>query len=101
MQAKFDILRRHCDKQGRDYNSIEKTNTTAFLIARDEATLKAKQERYGVAGGYRGYALTVPQAIDLVGQYQSIGTQLLIFSTYKNDRETLDLFASDVIGKFA
>ena len=101
VEQKFSALRRHCDNEKRDYSEIEKTNTTAFLIARDEAALKAKRERYGVAGGYRGYALTVPQAIDLVGQYQSIGTQLLVFSTYKNDRETLDLFASDVMGKFA
>ncbi len=101
VKQKFDALRAHCDTIGRDYAEIEKTNTTSFLIAPNEATLKAKQARYGVAGGFRGNAMTSAQAVDLVGQYQNVGVQMVIFSAYKNDRETFDLFASDVMPKFA
>jgi F420-dependent oxidoreductase-like protein len=101
VKQKFNALRQHCDKQGRNYDEIEKTNTTAFLIAPNEATLQAKKEWYGVASGFRGNALTPAQAIDLVGKYQDIGVQILIFSTYKNDRETLELFASEVMPKFS
>ena len=49
---------------------------------------------------FRGYALTVSQAVDLVGRYQDAGTQMLIFSSYKNDVETMELFAEDVVTRF-
>lgn len=101
VKGKFDILRQHCEKEKRDYAEIEKTNSTAFLIARDEASVKAKRAKYGIGDQFRGHAVSVPQAIDLVGQYADVGVQTLIFSAYKNDRETLDLFASDVLPKFA
>lgn len=100
VKSKFDILRQHCDKQGRNYDDITKTNTTAFLLAPNETALQAKKEKYGVADGFRGNALTPSQAIDLAGQYQDAGVQIMIFSAYKNDRETLDLFASEVMPKF-
>jgi hypothetical protein len=50
---------------------------------------------------FRGYALTVSQAVDLFGQYQDAGTQMLIVSSYKNEVESLQLLASDVMPKFA
>lgn len=99
-KQKFDVLHRHCDKVGRDYTEIEKTNLTSFLIAPNETTLQAKKERLGVAGGFRGNALTPAQTVDLIGKYQEAGVQMVIFSAYKNDRETLELFASDVMPKF-
>ncbi len=100
VKDKFDVLRRHCEKEKRNFEEIERTNLTAMLLARDEAAVKAKLERYGIAGGFRGNALTAPQAVDLVGQYQDVGSQIFIFSAYKNDRETLDLFADEVVPQF-
>ena len=44
---------------------------------------------------------TVSEAIDLIGQYQNAGVQLLINSDYRNDMETHELFASEVIPHFA
>jgi hypothetical protein len=41
------------------------------------------------------------QVTDLIGQYRDPGVQLLISSAYKNDAETLELLASDVIPHFA
>ena len=38
---------------------------------------------------------------DLIGQYQDAGEHLLINSDYRNDIETHELFASDVIPHFA
>jgi F420-dependent oxidoreductase-like protein len=101
VKHKFDILRAHCEKQGRDYNTIERTNTTSFLIAKDESALKAKKERMNLPDPFRGYALTVQQAVDLVGKYQDVGVQMMILSSYKNDMETLELFAAEVMPKFA
>ncbi len=101
VKEKYEVMRRHCEKEKRNFEEIERTNLTSLLLARDDATLKVKQERYGVGGGFRGHALTVPQAIELVGRYQDIGSQMFIFSAYKNDRETLELFANDVMPGFA
>jgi alkanesulfonate monooxygenase SsuD/methylene tetrahydromethanopterin reductase-like flavin-dependent oxidoreductase (luciferase family) len=101
VKAKLDILRGHCDKLGRDFNTIERTNLTSMLIAKDEASLKAKKERMNLPNPFRGYALTVPQVIDLVGGYQDVGSQMMILSSYKNDMETLELLAADVMPKFA
>jgi alkanesulfonate monooxygenase SsuD/methylene tetrahydromethanopterin reductase-like flavin-dependent oxidoreductase (luciferase family) len=100
VKHKFDILRRHCENEKRNFDEIERTNLTGLLIARDEAALKTKREKYGVVEGFRVNALTVPQAVDFIGRYQQIGSQIFIFSTYKNDRETLELFASDVMPHF-
>ena len=41
------------------------------------------------------------QITDLVGRYQDAGVQLFISSAYKNDAETLELLAADVMPKFA
>lgn len=101
VKAKFDILRAHCEKAGRDFNSIERTNLTGLLIAKDEASLKAKKDRLKLPDPFRGYALTVPQIIDLVGGYQDAGSQMMILSSYKNDVETLETFAAEVLPKFA
>jgi F420-dependent oxidoreductase-like protein len=100
VKHKFDVLRAHCEKAGRNYDEIVRTNLTALLLARDEAAVQAKKERYGVVGGFRGHALTPAQAVDFVGKYQEVGSQIFIFSAYKNDRETLELFTSDVMPKF-
>ena len=40
-------------------------------------------------------------AIQLIGQYQDAGVDLLIESDRRNDPETLELFASEVMPRFA
>jgi len=101
VKHKLEVLRGHCDKEGRDFNTIERTNLTSFLVAKDEPALKAKKERMKLPDPFRGHAMTVSQAIDLVGAYQDVGTQMLIFSSYQNDVGTLELFAAEVMPKFA
>ncbi len=101
VKSKLDILRVHCDKAGRDFNTIERTNLTSILIAKDEAALKTKKERLQLPDPFRGFAMTVPQVIDLIGGYQEAGSQMTIIYSYKNDAETLELFADEVMPKFA
>ena len=101
VRKKYAILRKHCEEAGRDYNSIQRTNLTALLVAKNESELQAKKQRMQLPEPFRGYALTVSQAVDLFGQYQDAGTQLLIVSSYKNEAESLQLLASDVMPKFA
>jgi F420-dependent oxidoreductase-like protein len=100
VKHKFDVLRQHCEAEGRDFNSIERTNLTGLFLARTEAELQAKCERLGTPDPQRGLALTVSQAIDLVGRYQAVGTQLLICRFHRNDWESMELFAWEVMPNF-
>jgi F420-dependent oxidoreductase-like protein len=101
VKHKFAVLRRHCEAEGRDYATIERTNITSFLLARDEAALTAKRDRLGAAAAFRGFSGTVAQATDLIGRYRDAGVQLLISSAFKNDAETFELVASDIMPHFA
>ncbi len=101
VKHKYDVLRTHCETEQRDYATIEKTNVIGLLVARDEAALAAKRTRLAVPDPFRGFAGTVAQVTDLIGRYRDAGVQLFISSAYKNDSETLELLASDVIPHFA
>lgn len=98
---KFDVLRRHCDAVGRDFATIEKTHINSWLLARDAAAVAAKRERLSARGPLRGFVGTAPEAIDLIGRYRDAGVDLLINSDYRNDLETHELVASEVMPHFA
>lgn len=101
MRHKLAVLRRHCDEVGRDYESIEKTHVEHWLLARDAAVVAAKREREAARGRWPGFVGTVSEAIDLIGQYQDAGVDLLIHSERQgNDEETRELFVSDVMPHF-
>jgi len=101
VKHKLDVLRQHCETEGRDFNSIERTNTVGLLLARTDAELQAKRDRLGTPDPQRARALTVAQAIELVGHYQTVGTQLLICRFFRNDWESMELLASEVMPHFA
>ena len=101
VRHKFAVMRRHCEAAQRNYDEIERTNLIGLLLARDEASLAAKAERLGAAAHFRGFAGTMRQATDLVGQYAEAGVQLLISSAFKNDTETLELLAAEIMPHFA
>ncbi len=79
---------------------VQRTNLTALLLARDEASLQAKRVRLAVPDPFRGYLLTVAQAADLIGRYEQAGSQLFITSFWRNDQESLELFATEVMPHF-
>jgi hypothetical protein len=97
---KFEILRRHCEAQQRNYEEIERTSIISFLVAHDEAPLATKRWRLAVPEQYYGFAGTVSEVIDLIGRYQDAGVKLLISSACKNDLETHELLAADVMPRF-
>jgi len=101
VRHKFEVLRRHCEAQKRNYDEIERTNVIGFVLARDEAALAAKRQRLEVPAQFMGFAGTVAQATDLVGKYRDAGSQLLISSAWRNDPETFELLAADVMPAFA
>src|SRR5689334_18282876 len=101
VRHKLLVLRAHCDAVQRDCDTIEKTHNNSWLLARDEAAVAAKRERLTRRGPLRGFVGTVSQAIDLIGQYQDAGVQLLINSDYRNDMETHEVMAAEVMPHFA
>jgi F420-dependent oxidoreductase-like protein len=101
VRHKFEVLRRHCDAVGRDYDEIEKTRITAWLLARNDAGVAAKRERLATGGPVRAFIGTVSEVIDLIGQYEDAGVDLMINADRWNDAETRELFASDVIPRFS
>ena len=54
-----------------------------------------------VLESYYGFAAKVAEVTDLIGRYQVAGVQLLISSSYKNDQETFELLAANVMPHFA
>jgi alkanesulfonate monooxygenase SsuD/methylene tetrahydromethanopterin reductase-like flavin-dependent oxidoreductase (luciferase family) len=100
VRHKLSVLRGHCDAVQRDYAAIEKTHNNSWLLARDEAAVATKRERLAARGPLRGFVGTVSEAIDLIGQYQDAGVQLLINSDYRNDAETNELISSDIMPHF-
>jgi len=101
VRHKLEVLRRHCEAERRNYDEVERTNVISFVIARDEAALAAKRRKLAVPENFYGVAGTAAQITDLVGRYKDAGVQLLISSAYKNDAETLELLAADVMPGFA
>jgi F420-dependent oxidoreductase-like protein len=101
VRRKFEVLRQHCEKEKRNYDEIERTNVIGFVLARDEKALAAKRQRLEVPAQFMGFAGTVAQATDLVGQYRDAGSQLLISSAWRNDPETHELLAADVMPSFS
>jgi len=101
IRRKLAVLRRHCDAAGRDYGTIEKTQIQPWVLARDAAALAARRERLAARGPVRGFVGTVTEAIELIGQYQDAGIDLLIHPDRRHDVETRELFVSDVMPKFA
>ena len=101
VRHKLAVLRGHCDEAGRDYDTIEKTHLEHWLLARDAAGVAAKRERLAARGPLPGFLGTVSEAIDLIGQYQDAGVELLINSDRRDDEETRELFVSDVMPHFA
>jgi F420-dependent oxidoreductase-like protein len=78
VRHKYRILAEHCDREGRGYDQIEKTNLTSISISRD---------------GARG-SLTPAGLIDRLGAWAEAGSMHTIFSV----RNVWDLAKLELIG---
>ncbi|MCC7368262.1 MAG: TIGR03560 family F420-dependent LLM class oxidoreductase [Chloroflexi bacterium] len=101
VRHKLAVLRGHCETASRDYDTIEKTLLQRWLLARDDAAVAAKRERLSAGGSLRGFVGTVAEAVDLIGQYEDAGIELIINGEHPDDIETRELFVSDVMPHFA
>ncbi len=78
LKHKYDVLRRHCESEGRDYDSIEKTLLTAVSITPDGARR----------------SLTPDLMVERLGRTTEVGAQHAIFSV----RDVHDLSKLELIG---
>ena len=76
---KYDVLRGHCATEGRDYDTLEKTNLTSVSITPD---------------GAQG-SLTPSRLVDRLGAWADAGSQHTIFSV----RNVWDLSRLELIGR--
>jgi len=82
LQHKLDVLREHCENEGRPYEQIEKTTLDSFHLTRD-----------GRDGSQTPAAL-----VDFFGQLAEMGIDQAIFSLRNvSDPQVFDLLATEVI----
>jgi alkanesulfonate monooxygenase SsuD/methylene tetrahydromethanopterin reductase-like flavin-dependent oxidoreductase (luciferase family) len=76
---KYEVLQAHCERVGRDYDLIEKTNLSSIAITED---------------GARG-SLTPAALVDRLGAWSDAGSMHAIFSV----RDVWDLSKLEIIGR--
>jgi F420-dependent oxidoreductase-like protein len=82
LRHKFDVLRRHCEAVGRDYDRIERSLLTAVSITPDGARR----------------SLTPDHMVERLGRTTEVGAQHAIFSVRDvHDLSKLELIGRDVI----
>ncbi len=96
---KYEVLRRHCERVGRDYDVIIRSNHVAILIAKDEAELKAKQARFpGRPRDFSALVGTPDVIIEGLQKFAKIGSQYVTFTMPDSqDIEPLLLLGETVV----
>ena len=73
---RYGVLRDHCANLGRSPEEVTRTNHVSVLIARDEAELAAKKEKYADRlPSFAGLIGTPERVIEGLRQYAAIGSQ--------------------------
>jgi F420-dependent oxidoreductase-like protein len=92
LERKLEILRRHCDEVGRDYDAIEKTTLNPSvappgLIPADSPAAS--------------WVTSPAQAVDLIGRQRELGVTHYIFGASTEFPPMVDLIAGEVMPHFA
>jgi alkanesulfonate monooxygenase SsuD/methylene tetrahydromethanopterin reductase-like flavin-dependent oxidoreductase (luciferase family) len=74
---RFAVLRQHCERVGRPFEAITRSNEASLLIASNERELAAKKARYGDDFNLIG---TPDQVIEGLRRYAEIGSQYVTFT---------------------
>lgn len=107
-EHKLDVLREHCETEGRDFEEITRTATVTTLI-RD--TTEAAHEAYesllaeteaGPADreAFRGLVGTPAEVAEGVETYRELGVERFQIEVPKNERETVERFVDEVAPQF-
>ncbi len=104
---KFEIIRRHCEDVGRDYNTIHRTVMFNCAIAETDEKAFEKAQQANFARNTRGaeYLRTralvgTPETIRRrLAEYEQIGAQeVILFFPDSRELEPLRFFAKEVLG---
>jgi len=105
--TKIKALKNHCSDVGRDINDITISQQTVCVIVNNESELEEKlekgQRRYGFFGdvGKLGIVGTPEQCIEKINSDTEKGiSKYTIFFSDVMKKETLELFANEVIPEF-
>ena len=92
---KFDVLRAHCETAGRRFDAITRCMHSGILVARDEAELVAKQERFPK---FEGIAGTPEMILAQLRAYAQVGVQYLTFNLADDEPiEAITLLGAEVV----
>ena len=100
-RRKLDVLRRHCEAEGRDYDSIRKTFTTRIFIDRDRA--RARRAAGDWLDSDQPPIVGDPQEVtDRLCEWAEMGFDLCI-SVFPNFQalDDMKLFVDEVMPNFA
>jgi alkanesulfonate monooxygenase SsuD/methylene tetrahydromethanopterin reductase-like flavin-dependent oxidoreductase (luciferase family) len=96
-----EVLRRHCEAVGRDESTIRKTTYDVVLCAPTEAAVREKATRLGLAQAPWKTLIGTPAGLrDLVAAYAEEGADELLIEFFRNDQESYELFAGEVMPSF-
>ena len=73
---RYAVLRQHCERVGRPYDEITRSNNVSILIAADERELAAKKERHGANFDLVGTPEIIIQGLQ---RYAQVGSQYVTF----------------------
>jgi F420-dependent oxidoreductase-like protein len=74
---KYAVLRQHCERVGRPYEAITRSNHVSILIGANEREVASKTARYGAKFDLVG---TPDAIIDQLQRYAQIGSQYVTFT---------------------
>jgi F420-dependent oxidoreductase-like protein len=97
-----DVVRRHCDAEGRDEATIYYTTYDLVLCAPTEEAVRDKVARLGLRRESWHTLVGTPSELrDLVAQYRDEGAHELLVENFRNDEESYELFVGEVLSAFA
>jgi alkanesulfonate monooxygenase SsuD/methylene tetrahydromethanopterin reductase-like flavin-dependent oxidoreductase (luciferase family) len=107
VRQKLGILREHCDRLGRDYNSIVKSTGFPVFLLEEGANPEQATARVRGKQSYEDYSKgtfvgTKAQVIDRIGVLVDAGADYLITSFHRvaYDHTMLERFAAEIIPVF-
>jgi F420-dependent oxidoreductase-like protein len=96
---RFGVLREHCKSVGRPFGEITLCNNVGIVLARDEAELEAKKEKYPGFGDIQG---TPEMVVERLAEYAKVGSRYVTFHMPDADEiEPILLMGEEVLPRVA
>ena len=98
----LEALKGHCADIGRDHREIEKTKTENVTLAATVERAEEKWRGFGSPGrgNWKTLVGTPDDGIKLLKWYEELGVDTLVVNFHGNDRESLELFTTEVMPAF-